>query len=146
MRWSRPDEDVVLRWAPRLFLLAAVVLVPWTVVLAVTLPAHSTTGHYRIAWVGFDCLLVVGMGHTAYLGFRRRPQAVVPAVATATLLVVDAWFDVTTSASFDDFALALALALLVEIPAALMILYLVHLVNQALIDRILNAPGDHDGR
>ena len=36
----------------------------------------------------------------------------------ATLLVADAWFDVTTSATAADATQALILALLVELPAA----------------------------
>jgi hypothetical protein len=56
-----------------------------------------------------------------------------PATATAVLLFVDAWFDVTTSSGRAQFLEALVLALLVEIPAALFSLYLALLGQPSVI-------------
>ena len=82
-----------------LYTAAAVILLPWIVFLAVTLPRRQFDLHYRAAWVGFDLLLVVAITRTAYMAFRVDPRVQFPATATATLLVVDAWFDITTSGS-----------------------------------------------
>lgn len=51
-----------------------------------------------------------------------------PATMVATLLVVDAWFDVTTSTSGKAATEALILALVVELPAAAFSLYVAHRV------------------
>ena len=47
-----------------------VLLIPWTVYLAVSLPRREIDTHYRGAWVGFDLLLVVAIVLTAYFAFR----------------------------------------------------------------------------
>ena len=52
-----------------------------------------------------------------------------PATVVATLLVADAWFDVTTSATTTNAIQALILALLVELPAAAFSLYVAHRVG-----------------
>lgn len=93
-------------------------LIPWTIVLMVKLPAHYTGAHYRGSWVGFDLMLLTSMlvtGAAALSGARRLPLA---AAATGTLLVVDAWFDVSGSGNITDFKAALAMALLFELPTA----------------------------
>ena len=66
------------------YLLAAAALIPWTVYLALTLPRRDVTAHYRMAWVGFDLLLVATIVLTAYFAFRVDPRVQLPATATAT--------------------------------------------------------------
>jgi hypothetical protein len=51
-------------------------------------------------------------------------------MATATLLVVDAWFDVSTAGGGRNTLEALVMALFVEIPAALFSLLLARQVNR----------------
>jgi hypothetical protein len=113
---------------------AAVVLLPWIVYLAITLPRRDLDRHYRLAWVGFDCLLVFAIVRTAYMAFRIDPRVQFPATATATLLFVDAWFDITTSGSRGAALEAIVLALLVEIPAALFSLHLARRVNRQVLE------------
>ena len=113
-----------------LYAAGAALLIPWTVYLAVSLPRRQIDTHYRGAWVGFDILLVVAIVLTAWLAFRMDERVQLPAMATATLLVVDAWFDVMTSHRGTDLYQALAMALLVEIPAALFSLWLARRVNR----------------
>jgi len=94
------------------------VLVPWTIFLAVSLPDQYRAHHWRLTWAGFDGLLLLGMALTVYLGWRRR-QAVVPAaVATATLLICDAWFDISLDLGTPDVWWSVASAVLVELPLA----------------------------
>ena len=90
-----------------LYTAAGVVLLPWIVYLAVTLPRRQYDRHYRAAWVGFDLILVFAISRTAYMAFRFDPRVQFPATATAVLLFVDAWFDVTTS-SVNERILSLA--------------------------------------
>ncbi len=61
----------------------------------------------------------------------------------ATLLVADAWFDVTTSATAADATQALILALLVELPAAAFSLYVAHRVGRRVRERAY--PGHMTG-
>ena len=86
--------------------------------------------HYRAAWVGFDCLLAFAIIRTAYMAFRVDQRVQFPAIATATLLIVDAWFDVTTASRPSQFFEALLLAALFEVPAAGFSLYLARQVNR----------------
>jgi hypothetical protein len=108
-----------------LYSVGGVLLIPWTVYLAVTLPRRDLDTHYRGAWVGFDLLLVATIILTAYFA---RVQ--LPATATATLLIVDAWFDVMTAGRRQSTLEAVLMALCIEIPAALFSLWLARRVNR----------------
>jgi hypothetical protein len=116
-----------------LYTAAAAVLLPWIVFLATTLPKRQFDRHYRAAWVGFDIILVYAIARTAYMAFRVDPRVQFPATATAVLLFVDAWFDVTTSANRAQFFEAVLLALFLEIPAALFSLYVARSVNRQVL-------------
>jgi hypothetical protein len=106
------------------YALLALAIVPWIIWLAWSLPERSVSSHYRLAWVGFDVLLCGALARTAYLAWRRSPFLVNVASATAALLIVDAWFDVTTSPGGHDLLVSTALALLVELPLAVLSLAL----------------------
>lgn len=107
---------------------AAAVLAAWACWLGATLPvdglpqASSLTWvgvhTWRLAWVGLDALEVAGLLATG-IGLRRRHwTATVSALVTLPLFVLDAWFDVMTSASDSQLQQALAMAVLVELPTA----------------------------
>jgi hypothetical protein len=133
--------DAVRRRARRMawvYAVAGVLLIPWTVYLAVSLPRRVVDTHYRGAWVGFDILLVTAIVLTAYFAFRVDSRVQLPATATATLLIVDAWFDVMTAGRHKGVGLALLIAVCVELPAALGSLLLARRVNQN-ADRIARA-------
>ena len=130
------------RRAALAYMVMGVALVPWTVYLAVTLPKREIDTHYRGAWVGFDILLVVAIVLTAYYAFRMDDRVQLPAMATATLLVVDAWFDVSTAGGGRSTLEALAMALFVEIPAALFSLLLARQVNRQ-VDQLAEHDRTH---
>ncbi len=98
----------------------AVVLVPWTAYLAVTLPRRTVTDHWRGAWVGFDVLVMVVLGATAWFGWRRRQLVLVGLVASSVLLACDAWFDVMLTRG-PDRVLSVLTAVLVELPLAFLL-------------------------
>ncbi|MEU0007070.1 hypothetical protein ABZ079_23020 [Streptomyces sp. NPDC006314] len=85
------------KWILRALGAAAVLLVPWMVVLAVTLPGSTQVGNWRLAWIGLDALMAAGCATTALLGLRGDPRARLTASATASVAVLDAWFDITTA-------------------------------------------------
>ena len=94
--------------------------VAWTIALGLSLPNRYVVHHWTLAWVGLDVMEVVMLLVTAYLAWRRRPGLLaLSASSTATLYVVDAWFDVTTAGRSDRTGSALMLIL--EIPVALVL-------------------------
>jgi hypothetical protein len=138
--WAEADDESlpeIRRRSRRLawmYTAAAIVLLPWIGVLAVSLPRRSFDLHYRAAWIGFDLLLIFAISRTAYMAFRVDPRVQFPATATATLLFVDAWFDMMTSSSHRAFFQAFVLAVLVEIPAALFSLYVARQVSRRVLE------------
>jgi len=112
------------------YLIVAVGLIVWTVFLALSLPKENLEHHYRLTWAGYDLIEVLAIYLTAHLAFRLDSRVVYPATAVATLLVADAWFDVTTSATTQEAVQALILALVVELPAAAFSLYVAHRVGR----------------
>jgi hypothetical protein len=111
-RWRRAP------WVVPLFALAGVLLVPWSVFLVHSLPSTHASAHWDIAWAGFDVGLALLLLGVAVSGWRRSPWLEGTATAAAALLVVDAWFDITTSSTRLELAVAIAEAVLVELPLA----------------------------
>jgi hypothetical protein len=105
---------------PAFLLAAALVLVPWLGWLAISLPCRYVSRHWGIAWAGFDAGLAVALALTGFAALRHAPWLDQAAVATATLLAADAWFDVLTSRGAAAIALALTEALAIELPLALL--------------------------
>lgn len=101
-----------------LLTVCAVALVPWTVLLALTLPSGYKVHHWRVAWVGFDVLLLIAMASTVLLGWLRHRAVIVAGLATAVLLIGDAWFDVSLSFGTSEVWPAAALAVFGELPLA----------------------------
>lgn len=128
-----------------LMTIASVGLVPWIVLLALTLPHRYVAGHWTLTWVGFDIFLLSGLSVTAWLAWRRRQGVVVSAIITGTLLTCDAWFDITTASDRFDTLTAIASAVLLELPLAALLFavaaHLLHLtVCQARAAAGLSAP------
>jgi hypothetical protein len=102
------------------FGLAAVVLVPWIILLLIALPSAHRSAHWDIAWAGFDGVLALLLLAVAIAAWRRSPWLEGAATATATLLFVDAWFDVLTSSTRAELVASVTEALLVELPLAVL--------------------------
>jgi hypothetical protein len=65
------DNARVVRWTGPMFALFAVILLPWTVYLGLTLPTRQVSPNYDAAWAGFDVLLLGSLAATAYAALRR---------------------------------------------------------------------------
>jgi hypothetical protein len=88
----------------------------------VTLPRHYVASHWRLTWVGLDVAMAVFLARTAWLTYKRRQLRVVSsAIITATLLCVDAWFDVVTATGRADQLVSLATAVFGELPLAVLL-------------------------
>jgi hypothetical protein len=122
-------------WVGPAFAVLALATVPWVVFLAVTLPRHATFAHYRGVWVGFDTGLVVVLGLTGWLAWRARPSVALAATAAATMLLVDAWFDVMTTPRGQGLLVSVALAVLVELPLAGICLWIAGHAEQVIESR-----------
>jgi hypothetical protein len=112
------------RWVVPLFGLAALLLVPWVVLLVYLLPSAHRAAHWDIAWSGFDVALALLLSAVAVAAWRRSLWLEGAATAAATLLFVDAWFDVLTSSTRVELVVALVEALFVELPLAVLCLLL----------------------
>jgi hypothetical protein len=125
---------------------AALVLAAWVVVLSITLPNHYAAHEWRIAWIGFDIGLVAAFAATAWTGWRMRQIVVTALIVTGTLIICDAWFDVTLSWGSNEQLLSIATAILVEIPVALGLWFVAYRLLQALTDQIWRLEGGGSAR
>lgn len=121
----------------------AVLLVPWTVYLALSLPRRTVTSTWRGAWIGFDIALAIVLSLTAWLGWRGRQLVIAGLVASAVLLVCDAWFDVTLTSGSDRWV-SFATALLVALPVAMLFGRAAMMLSAATARFVWNASG-HPG-
>lgn len=106
-------------WVSKAYVALAVALTPWTVYLSITLPHRHLSGHWSLAWVGFDVALIGSMLVTGILAWRRSLWLVCTATMAGSALVIDAWFDIMSATGL-DFGEALVLAVCAEIPLALL--------------------------
>ena len=144
------DGDArVVRWAGPAFVVFSAIMVPWTIYLGYSLPARQDSPHYDIAWVGFDVLLLLVLAGTGYFALRRSAYLAIAAAAAATMLVVDAWFDIMTSPRH-EIPEAIALAALIELPLAGLCAWLSyhteHLEEQRIVLMSRHKPTDGTAR
>jgi hypothetical protein len=96
-------------------------LVPWTLYLAIALPSrHVQDEFYDVAWAGFDVVLAAMLVLTGVGLLHTRIWVQGAAASAATLLVVDAWFDILSANGRDERLVAVLLAVLAELPTALL--------------------------
>jgi hypothetical protein len=121
---DQPRRRVPRRLAATLGLIA-LMLVPWTLWLTLTLPTRHVTHHYRLAWVGFDIWLAIAFAATAVAVLRTSLWLQPLAALTGAMLCCDAWFDVVTSTSGDEQLLAVLEAVIAELPLAALCFWIV---------------------
>jgi hypothetical protein len=109
---------------------ACVLLIPWTVLLAATLPSQHTASRWDLTWVGFDVALIGCLARTAWLAYRRRYGVAFWAVLTGTLLVCDAWFDITTSTGLELVG-SVVTAVVAELPLTALLFYVAHRLQES---------------
>lgn len=130
---ARARRVTVVGWT--LAALAAL-MVPWTAYLFVALPRTAPAAHFDLAWGGFDLALLVLLALTGWAAVRRRRWLAAVAGASAALLAADAWFDVVTAPTQGERWVALAMAVLVELPLAVVCGWLA-VSGQDFVDRRL---------
>ena len=96
----------------------AAFMVPWTAYLFVALPGSARAAHFDLAWGGFDLGLLLLLGLTGWAAVRRLRWLAAVAGASGALLAADAWFDVVTAPTPGERWVAMGMAVVVEIPLA----------------------------
>ena len=119
----RSQGTVVPRWAALFLGGTALVLVPWTLYLSYTLPAHHVSNHWSVAWSGFDIGLAASLVATAVGVARNAPWLEAAAAVSTVLLVTDAWFDIVLAHGAAERLEAIALAAVAELPLAVFCLW-----------------------
>lgn len=119
------------RWVAPLFAFLGVCLVPWTAWIAYQLPQRHLARHWDVAWGGFDAAMAGLLLATAIAAWRCSPWIQSTATAAATMLICDAWFDMATAARGTEEAMAIASAVVVELPLAVLCLWVARNVERA---------------
>lgn len=104
----------------------------WTTYLAWRLPRHYVVHHWDLAWVGLDVAEILMLLGLAWAAWRQRAVLILFATASATLLLVDAWFDVTTT-GHAGLLESVLVAIIVEVPLALALLWIARRAARRLI-------------
>ena len=77
------DNARVVKWAGPAFALFSLILLPWTVYLAYSLPSRQVSADYGVAWAGFDVILLAALAGTGYFALRRSRYLATAATASA---------------------------------------------------------------
>ena len=95
-----------------------VALAGWIAILLLTLPGRYTSSDWRAVWVGLDIAELLGFAATAWAAWHQRQLVIFFMVMTGTLLLCDAWFDLTLSYGSSGFTASILSAVLAEFPLA----------------------------
>lgn len=99
-------------------IVACTVLVGWILVLVFTLHRSFHSHYWRVAWVGFDIVLLIGFAATGWAFWRGRQVVIACLLVTGALLCCDAWFDVILDLGTSGQWVSIASAVVVELPIA----------------------------
>ncbi|AUY51853.1 hypothetical protein [Streptomyces sp. CB01881] len=112
---TAPGTAALPAWAERVPAFAALALLPWLAVLAVS---------HEIPWVVLDLLELAALLSLDALLRRRSPAAILPACAVALLLAGDALADIGTAGTGLPLLAAVVMAGCIELPLAALCLAL----------------------
>lgn len=127
MATKKITQDIQLHipvWAASLYICSSIILLPWTIYLGASLPAHHLSAHWDVSWTGLDVGLVITMLTTSILAYLKSRWLVITSSMVGSLLLVDAWFDVMSERRASQFYQSLFLAIFIEIPMALTSYYI----------------------
>jgi len=118
--YSAVDPRVQRRRQLGLILMTAccIGLACWIAYLLLTLPAHHRSSEWRTVWVGLDVAELLGFAAVAWAAWQQRQIIIFFMIMTGTLLVCDAWFDLTLDYGSRGFAISVLSAVFAEFPLA----------------------------
>lgn len=118
-RWMRrPAPSTPARRRAGAHLAVGVVATLFAVHLAFITPPSASVHHLRLLWTGLDIFELIGLATTALFLHRRSRWVRVSAPVTASLLIADAWTNVSSSAGWSR--LAAVVMAMVELSLALL--------------------------
>jgi hypothetical protein len=131
------------KWDALLVVIIAgcILLAAWIGYLVVSLPAFYRTGSWRGAWVGFDVAELVAFAVTGWAAWKRRQILIICLIVLATLLLCDAWFDVVLDARTAGFFGSLVSALAIEVPIALIAVFVARRLLRLTIGQVIKYEG-----
>lgn len=115
-------------WSAVLYITMSIVLIPWTIYLGASLPTHHLSAHWDISWSGLDVGIILAMLATGIFAIRKSIWIAITSSIVGTLLIVDAWFDIMSERRELQFHEALFLAIVFELPIALVSYYVAYRV------------------
>jgi hypothetical protein len=140
-----PLLDPTLRRRRRLGLLVTttccVALAAWIAFLLLTLPERYTSTDWQVVWVGLDIAELLGFAATAWAAWHQRQLVIFFMVITGTLLVCDAWFDLTLSYGSSDFTASVLSAVLVEFPLAFVLFAAARRLVRVTVQTVMQLSG-----
>jgi hypothetical protein len=140
-----PLLDPRLRRRRRLGLLVmtacCVALAAWIAFLLLTLPERYTSTDWQVVWVGLDIAELLGFAATAWAAWHQRQVVIFFMVMTGTLLVCDAWFDLTLAYGSSDFTASVLSAVLVEFPLAFLLFAAARRLVRVTVQTVMQLSG-----
>ena len=124
---------------------AAILETAWTVYIGFSLPRHYVASHWRLAWVGLDVGEVFALLAAAWAAWKRRAILALFTSSAGTMLLVDAWFDITTARRGDQLQSSLT-ALLIEVPSAIALYWVTQRTIRQLNRSRMDEAGVHSVR
>jgi hypothetical protein len=142
---THPLLDPRLRRRRRLGLLVlttcCVALAGWIAILLLTLPARYTSSDWRAVWVGLDIAELLGFAAIAWAAWRQRQIVIFFMIMTGTLLLCDAWFDLTLSYGSSDFTASVLSAVLAELPLAFLMFAAARRLVRVTVEAVMQLSG-----
>jgi hypothetical protein len=118
-----------------------VALVGWIAILLLTLPDRYTAGSWRAVWVGLDIAELLGFAAVAWAAWRQRQVVIFFMIITGTLLVCDAWFDLTLNYGTSGFTDSVLSAVLAELPLAFVLFAGARRLVRVTVETIIQLSG-----
>jgi hypothetical protein len=140
-----PLLDPRLRRRRRLGLLVmtacCIGLAGWIAILLLTLPGRYTSSDWRAVWVGLDVAELLGFAATAWAAWHQRQIVIIFMIITGTLLLCDAWFDLTLDYGSSGFTGSVLDAVLAELPLAFLMFAAARRLVRVSVQTIMQLSG-----
>jgi hypothetical protein len=116
-------------------------LAGWIGILILTLPGRFTSSDWRAVWVGLDIAELIGLAAIGWAAWRQRQVLIFFMIMTGTLLLCDAWFDLTLSYGSRGFTTSVVTALVAEFPLAFLLFAGARRLVRATVMTVLELTG-----
>jgi hypothetical protein len=123
---SEKLKIIVPSWPALIYIVMAIILLPWTIYLGASLPTHHLSTHWDISWTGLDAAIIATMLLTGLFAYLKSRWIIISSSTVGSLLLIDAWFDVISERRGVQLHEAIILAIFIEIPLAIISYYIAY--------------------